>query len=438
LENRIVAAMSVFAPPQRLVARARTLSQFVTVQVAVQLMSAVSGILLVRALSQSEYAYFTIANSMQATMGILADSGVGIGLSAIGGKVWQDRHRFGELINTALRLRRSLASLAAAVVAPILIWLLVSNGASKPYAGVITLAVLLALNYQLLAGVLGIVPRLHSQISRVQKLDAIVAASRLVLLAAAYLIFLDAAVALFAGIVGIIAQYILLKRWTTDNIERHAPINQEDRATMLSIVKHQAPNGVFYCLQGQLTIWLISIFGNTRNIAEVGALGRLGMIFSVVSAVMSSIVLPGFARCQSAALLRRRYFQIISGFGLMGAGLIAIAAVFPDQLLWILGSKYAHLRNELLLMMTLSAANALIAAMWSLNATKAWIQYSWFNIPGVILMQVVLLTFIDISSVRGVLIFGILSLLPTLLLNSILSLRGFLEQNQPPQTEVIK
>jgi hypothetical protein len=431
LENRIAAAISVFAPPQRLLARARTLSQFVTVQVMVQLMSAASGILLVRALSQSEYAYFTIANSMQAAMGILADSGIGIGLSAIGGKVWQDRQRFGQLINTALRLRQYLASIAAAVVGPILIWLLVSNGASKPYACVITLAVLLALNYQLLGGVLMIVPRLHSQISRVQKLDAMIAASRLLLLAAAYLIFLDAAVALFAGIVGIIGQYIFLKRWTTDNIERHAPINQEDRSTMLGIVKHQAPNAVFYCLQGQLTIWLISIFGNTRNIAEIGALGRLGMIFSVISAVMTSIVLPGFARCQSPALLRRRYFQIIGGFGLLGGILISITALFPDQLLWILGSKYAHLRNELLLMMTLSSANALIAAMWSLNATKAWIQYSWLNIPGVILAQIVLLAFIDISSVKGVLIFGILSLLPTFLLNSMLSLRGFIELRQP-------
>jgi O-antigen/teichoic acid export membrane protein len=434
LENRIAAAILGFAPPQRLVARARTLSQFVTVQVAVQLMGAVSGILLVRTLSQSEYAYFILANSMQATMGILADSGVGIGLSAIGGKVWQDRHRFGELISTALRLRRYLAAIAAAVVGPILIWLLVSNGASKAYAGVITLAVLLALNYQLLGGVLGIVPRLHSQISRVQKLDAMVAASRLVLLAAAYFIFLDAAVAFFAGIVGIIAQYIFLKRWTTDNIEPHAPVNKEDRATMLGIVKHQAPNGVFYCLQGQLTVWLISIFGNTQNIAEIGALGRLGMIFSVISAVMASIVLPGFARCQSPALLRRRYFQIISGFCLMGVGLIAIAAFFPDQLLWILGSKYAHLRSELLLMMILSAANALITAMWSLNATKAWIQYSWLNIPGVILAQVALLSFVDISSVKGVLVFGILSLLPTFLLNSLLSLRGFLELNLPAQT----
>ena len=327
--------------------------------------------------------------------------------------------------------------MAAAVVGPILVWLLVSNGASKAYAGLITLAVLLALNFQLLGGVLGIVPRLHSQIGRVQKLDAMVAASRLLLLAAAYLVFLNTAVALLAGVVGIVAQYVFLKRWTADDIELHAPVNADDREAMIGIVKHQAPNAVFYCVQGQLTVWLISIFGNTRNIAEVGALGRLSMIFSVISAVMSSIVLPAFARCQSPSLLRRRYFQTVSGFFLLGLSLIGIAALFPDQLLWILGNKYAGLRNELLLMMCLSAANALIAAMWSLNATKAWIQYSWLNIPGVILAQVVLLALVDISTVKGVLIFGTLSLLPTLLLNSMLTLRGLLALRRPADPEAV-
>jgi O-antigen/teichoic acid export membrane protein len=400
------------------------LSQFVSVQLLVQALTAISGILLVRVLSQHEYAYFTIANSMLGMMSILADSGVGIGLTSIGGKVWQDRQRFGSLISTALYLRRYLAAIAATIVAPILFWLLTSNGASKVYAAMLTLAVLAVLNVQLLAGVLDIVPRLHSQINRLQKLDAMAAATRLLLLAVAYLIFLNAGVAIFAGIAAIVTQYIFLKRWTADNIEQNAPINEDDRKTIFGIVKHQIPNAVFYCLQGQLTIWLVSIFGNTQNVAEIGALGRLSIIFTVIGAVMTSIVLPGFARCQEPKRLRRRYFQIIGGFVLLGLALITVAWLFPDLLLWILGSKYAHLRHELLLMITLSATNALIAAMWSLNTTKAWIQYSWLNIPATIFTQIVLLIALNVSTVQGVLWFGIFSLLPSFLINVMLTSRG--------------
>jgi O-antigen/teichoic acid export membrane protein len=433
VENRIPLPKSVLSP--NLLSRARLLSQFVSVQLLVQALAAVSGILLVRVLSQHEYAYFTIANSMLATMGILADSGVSIGLTSIGGKVWQDRQRFGGLISTALHLRRYLALMAATVVAPILMWLLLSNGASKSYAATITALVLLALNFQLMAGVRDIVPRLHSQVGRLQKLDAMAAATRLVLLVTACMVFLNAGVAIFAGLTGIVMQYGFLKRWTIDNIEPQAPINLEDQKTILGIVKHQAPNAVFYCLQGQMTVWLISIFGNTHNIAEIGALGRLSVIFAVINSVMSSIVLPGFARCQSPALLRRRYFQIVGGFILLGGSLILFAALFPDLLLWILGNKYAHLRHELLLMMTMSAANALLAAMWSSNSTKAWIQYSWLNIPGVMVMQAILLMLVDISTVNGVLEFGIFSLIPTFVLNAILTYRGLSKRELSPIDE---
>src|SRR6476469_43386 len=96
--------------------------------------SFLSGILLIRRLDQREYAYFTIANTMQGTLNVLADIGISIGLVSIGGRVWHDRHRFGQLVNTALGLRRKLGFVAVIVVVPILYYLLVKNGASATYA----------------------------------------------------------------------------------------------------------------------------------------------------------------------------------------------------------------------------------------------------------------------------------------------------------------
>lgn len=415
----------MLGPSPRAVSWAKTLTKFVSVQVVVQAMMIASGLLLVRVLSQTEYAYFTIANSMQATMNILADSGIGIGLSSIGGRVWQSPYRFGQLINTAMRLRRHLAAVSVVIVAPVLAWMLITNGASYLYTSILTLAVLLGLNYQLLTSVLMVVPRLHSQISRVQKLDFFAAASRMALLVAAYFVFMNAAVGVFAAVFGLATQYYFLNRWVAGSIEVAAPPSEEDRKAISGIVKSQAPNAVFYCLQGQLTIWLISILGSTQNIAEIGALGRLGIIFSIIGAVMTSIVLPSFARCQGLSLLRRRYFQIIGGFFSFGLILIGVAAIFPGQLLWILGGKYGHLRNELFLMMMMTAFNSVVAAMWSLNSSRAWIKHSWLNIPGVILTQIGLLLFLDISTLAGVLWFGIFSLVPTFLLNCMLTFRGF-------------
>ena len=408
----------------RLLRWGKTLSKFVVVQVVVQAVGVASGILLVRTLSRTEYAFFTLAFAMQSTMSILADSGVGIGLASIGGRVWQDPRRFGQLVATALGLRRRLAAIAVLAVAPLLVWLLWTNGASTSYALLLTLLVLVGLSFQLTTVVLMVVPRLRSQLGRVQAIDLVGALARLALVAAAYFIFLNAAVATAATAASVLAQYLLLKRWTPDSIDAAAQPSALDRAEMRSIIKSQVPNSVFYCLQGQVTVWLVALFGSTQSIAEVGALGRLGVVFAVVGAVMTSIVLPGFARCQSPDVLRRRYLQIMGASVFIALSVVALARLFPDQLLWVLGAKYSHLRDALLLTMTLTAFGGVITMMWALNSTKAWIRHSWLNIPAVLVTQALLLSFLNISTLEGVLWFGILSLVPTLLLNAMLSYRG--------------
>src|SRR3984893_12448242 len=158
--------------------QARRVGNYALVQLAVQLLAFMSGILLVRWLPEREYAYFTIANAMQATLMLLADIGISIGLISIGGRVWQDRHRFGELINTGLSLRRKLAAAAVLIVAPILYAMLTRNGASSTYTLVLIVVVLAGFSIQLAVDIYSVVPRLHSDIGRIQKIYFICAVFR--------------------------------------------------------------------------------------------------------------------------------------------------------------------------------------------------------------------------------------------------------------------
>src|SRR5438477_5010895 len=123
------AAAAGFAPlMRRAFYHARIIGNLALVQAVVQVLAFLSGILVIRSLTQQEYAYFTIANTMQGTLNLLADIGISVGVVSIGGRVWQDRHRFGELINTGLHLRKQLAIAAVVCVVPVLYFLLVRNG----------------------------------------------------------------------------------------------------------------------------------------------------------------------------------------------------------------------------------------------------------------------------------------------------------------------
>ena len=411
---------------RRLIRTGRIVGGFVTVQFMVQMIGFLSGILLIRMLEQREYAFFTIANTMQGTLNLLADIGVSVGLVAIGGRVWQDRPRFSRLISTALYLRRRLALIAAVVITPLLYFMLTKNGASLAYTSLLIILVLLGLAIQLDVGVLGVIPRLRADIGIIQRIDLFGAIFRLTILVLLVFVLLNAGVAVAVSTIVIFLQYLLLRRYSATVIDFGAPQNPHDRKTMLALIRSQAANAVFYCFQGQITIFLISFFAyQSSSVAEVGALGRLAMIFVVLANLLANIFVPAFARCQERRQLRSLYFEIAGGVTLFCLVVIAAAAIFPDQFLFVLGNKYAHLHRELLLMVGSAVLGALTGTFWSLNSAKAWIAGSWLYIPLTLLTQIALIPFTDFSNVSSVLVFNLVSSVPNLLLNLVLSFRGF-------------
>lgn len=411
---------------RRVLHRARTIGKFASVQAAVQVIGFASGILLIRYLDQREYAYFTIANTMQGTINVLADIGISIGLVSIGGRVWEDRRRFGELINTALSMRRKMGAVAILAITPVLFYLLVKNGAPPFYATLLIVAVLAGLLVQLSLGVLSVVPRLRADLSRIQIIDFTGAAIRLAVIALFIGIFINAGIAMAIGSAVVLLQYWMLRRYVRAAIDLHAPVNADDRAAMRGFIRNQAPNAIFFCVQGQITVFLISIFGrHVGSVAEVGALGRLAMIFAVLSNLLTNVFAPAFARCQSPRRLRWQYAGIAGSVIAFSAVVLACAIFFPSQFLFVLGSKYSHLERELVFMVAGAVMHAIASTFWTLNASRAWIAGSWIFIPMTLATQAAIAPFTDFSSVRGVLIFNLISTVPNLALNLALSYRGF-------------
>jgi hypothetical protein len=123
--------------------------------------------------------------------------------------------------------------------------------------------------------------------------------------------------------------------------------------------------------------------------------------------------------------LRWQYAGTVGSVAAFAAVLLTAAALFPEAFLFVLGNKYTHLEHELVLMVAGAVVGALINTLWALNASKAWVRGSWLYIPLTLATQAALVPFTDFSTVRGVLIFNLVSSAPNLLLNIALSYRGF-------------
>ncbi|MTJ53688.1 polysaccharide biosynthesis protein [Anabaena sp. UHCC 0253] len=403
----------------------KLLSKFVSVQLIVQALGFASGILIIRTLSKEEYAYFTIANSMQSSMNVLAASGISSALLSIGGKVFQDSYKFTQLINAGMRLKKYLGMISVLIVTPILFWLLTSSGASLIYALLIIIVILIELYFYLIQGILGVVPLLKSQIKQIQILDLMFSGSRLLFIVINHLTLINALTYAFCSTVASSLKTFYLYQWNKDSLEKNIPINQEYNQQIVGSIRSMIAYYSFFCIQGQITIWLISIFGTTNSIAEIGALGRLSIIFTVITSVVSNIVVPSFAKCESLKLLKLRYFKVMLIYLFLSILLLVVSVIFPKELLWILGNKYNHLQRELYLVILTSMVSAISSVAWSLNTSRGWIKDSWLIIPSTILIQILLLVIIDVSNIKGVIMFGLVSTLPTLLVNFYLNYKGF-------------
>jgi hypothetical protein len=357
---------------------------------------------------------------------LLADIGISTGLISIGGRVWHDRHRFGELIKTGVAVRKRLAAVAIVVVTPILYAMLSKNGASSIDIVFLIVLVLIGFSFQLSIDVFSVVPRLHSDIRRIQTIDFTCAVFRLLLILGLIYVFSTAGLAVAIATATFLLQYLLLRSYAAKVVDLNASENPEDRREIMRLIKNLAASAVFYCFQGQITVFLISFFGrHAGSVAEVGALGRLAMIFTVLMNMMTNIFVPAFARAHERQKLALLYVLIVGGVLLFSAAVLTGAAFFPDQFLFVLGNRYAHLHRELLLMVGGAVVSALSGALWLLNASKVWVTGSWFYIPLTLATQVALIPFTDFSSVAGVLTFNLISLLPGLVVNLALGYRGF-------------
>jgi hypothetical protein len=246
---------------------------------------------------------------------------------------------------------------------------------------------------------------------------------KLAIVAAALFIFINATVAILSVVIGYAVQYVMLRRWAHREVDRSAPPDPVMRTEIVSVLKKQAPHSIYYCLQGQITVWLISIFGNAESVANVGALGRLAVAFALLSSITAEVVLPAFARIQSAHLLRRRYCQIVAGYFAVSVMSVAAVAVFPRQILSILGHQYSGLSAEGVLMAACAVVSTTAGLLWAINSARAWIVSPAFLIPCTIAVQVAMISFLDLSTVKGVLLFTMYSWVPSIVLSVWLAMK---------------
>jgi O-antigen/teichoic acid export membrane protein len=238
--------------------------------------------------------------------------------------------------------------------------------------------------------------------------------------------FLIIQVVIIVTVISAWSSYSYLLKKTTRLRNLNPTQNAEYKKTLLHYVKLNWHNSAFYAFKGQISIFIIGIFGTLDNLANLGALSRFSLLFLLVNSLISNFLTPAFAREQNYARLLKQFFSTLILLLLFSAFILLVVAIFPQEILSILGSRYDGLDFELFLVFVSSLLGVFSGAVIGCNQAKGWMKYTpVLEIPCNIITLLIGLWIFDTSTLQGVLYLGILSVSTNLILYIFNSWAGF-------------
>ena len=373
-------------------------------ELAIQALGVISALLIIRLLPVDEYAQYTLAISFLMTAVGLADGGVAVGVMAEGGKVWSRRPELANVVATGIAIRRTFAPWVALVCIPAMLWMLRRHGAAWPQCLMITASVTVAFLASLSSSVLEVPLKLRQELRPLQRVQLGAAVMRTALVGAAMGVLSWATSALAANAVTQVWTTYRLRNLSMRSAEPEGVADAQIRAAILRVVRLTLPGVIYYSVSGQLTVWLLSFFGTTEAIAQVGALSRLAAILAIFSSLVAIVATPRFARLSDErSLLLGRYLMVLAAT--IGAAALICLLVwrYPDATLAVLGPQYKGLREESLLVALSSGLSLVANTMAGLAASRGLIVRPLIGIPLGVAVNAIAIAVSDVSTSLGVL-----------------------------------
>lgn len=400
-----------------MLSKARRLLQYLPSQGITTAGSLLYGFLCVRILPKADYAKFTIVFGFLGTLSLLSDISLsGTMLPLIG-----DRIDNLPLIADYLASLRQLTHRIYLVLAPAVIIafpLLVRN---QPWDRTVVASmiaiVLVAAWFVRISGAYGsilIVRRDRERWYWAQKASSLGTLALLLIFWMAHWVSAFSAILINVSGIIFISQVVYFRARHLLGVKGHS--SKEKRAAILHMATPNMPGIIFYSLQGQISVLLITIFGQTEGLANIGALSRLSQIYVIFVPLGPLLIEPYFAKLPKSQF-KISYLALMAGAVSLGLAITAAAALFPNIFLAILGPKYRGLNLELLLVLATASVGYLNSVLVVAHSARRFI-YWWsggLTIVLVLTAQIIYIWNVRLNTMSSVLVLGLITASTSLL-----------------------
>jgi hypothetical protein len=415
--------------------RVRAFLQYFAVQGITIATNLLYGLLCVRLLPSSEYAKFVVVFGVQGTLLVLMDLNLsGTVIPLIGARV-NDRKLIADYIASLRQLSYGLFAIIGAGTIVCFPFLVKHRNWDWSVVGEMIGILLLSTWFVRIGSAYGVVLILLGKRTIWYRAQMISSIGTLVLLGVFWkLHWLGPFTAILINVLGLVyvgidyylhAQQLLgISGQPTARLQR----------AIVGLALPNIPQAIFFALQAQISLFLITFFGHTQGVSSVGALARLGQIFVIFKQANMLFVEPHFAKLPKAKL-RSRYALALLVAAAICLVVMQLTYVYPQALLWLLGPQYRNLKFEVQLAVGAGAVSFFSSVLWSIHSARRFVY--WWNVVFSILLtlavQVLFFIKADVSLVKNVLMLNLAMNLASLFVNILAGAYGFLKG--PRQTE---
>lgn len=389
----------------------KLIGAFLIGQGASQLIRVASGFLLLRWLTVEEYAQYNLAFAFQSTAHMLIEFGFSGAIVALVGSRINDKKLIGEYIKAGQFYRNKtfiVIGLACIIVFPLMT---ASHNWSYTVTGFLLLSILSNLHFSGIGSFYSPPLKMHKRISTMYGIQIKFGLLRLLLLGGFYILtIINAWIAALTNSLITVVGGLFYKKKASVYVDLPESSSKEIRKEMVNYIRPIMPGMVFAAFQGHIMIFVSSIFGESGNIAEIGALNRIGQLYLILNMMGVNLIAPYLAKQAEKGLLIK-YLTILGTMVILSSILVIGGYIFPQPLLWLIGDNYDHLSYELVLLLISSGLGLINGLMWQMNASRKWL-YNWMpmiSIPGTIIIQTLCIIFLDMSTTENVLNFSIIT-----------------------------
>lgn len=419
----------------------RILGNFFWGQGALQAVNALVGLFLVRALSVEAYAQYGLAFGFQSTAANLMDLGFASTIIPLVGERIHDRQMVGRYVHAAVRLRTR----AFLVLAPFAVLAFVAIARTHHWSWELqTLLIVPVLVALYSSGNVSCFSASFFLYRRLREYYIPQTSSGLLRLGAYLLLRVAGGLNAWTA-AGVNALNItFISKVLSDKGRQWIDWSHKDTSSTEREIIHYilpaTPALIFGALQSQLSLFLISIFGQTSSIAEVAALGRIAQLFTMLQVFNIVIVEPYIARL-SRDRLPAVYIKLTALATACCTPAVALAFAFPGAILWILGPQYEGLRSEMGWLVLASCINYIAVLAWIMNRARKWVFWSGtiVEIALVVAAQTAFIALVGVRTTEAAVMLMLVTSLCLVISHAYNAIYGFLKgpRSFPPMEEAI-